>query len=94
VKTKVINVRFIEHQSLKYRDSGGMAIQISVRVGRRIQHLREKRGWTQLYLADAAGVGRSHLSQIENGAVSARIDTLAAIAEILEIPLSDLFRGS
>jgi transcriptional regulator with XRE-family HTH domain len=40
-----------------------------------------------------AGMGRAHLSQIENGAVAARIDTLYAIAKALEMTLEELFIG-
>jgi transcriptional regulator with XRE-family HTH domain len=40
-----------------------------------------------------AGVGRAHLSQIENGRVAARIDTLKAITQALELSLSELFAG-
>jgi transcriptional regulator with XRE-family HTH domain len=40
-----------------------------------------------------AGIGRAHLSQIENGAVAARIDTLYAIAKVLELKMEELFRG-
>jgi len=55
--------------------------------------LREKRGLSQTQLADLAQIGRAHLSQIENGAVAARIDTLYAIAAALETKLEDLFKG-
>lgn len=40
-----------------------------------------------------AGIGRAHLSQIENGKVAARIDTLRAIAQALELSLSELLKG-
>ena len=70
-----------------------MAISFPVRLGRRLSDLREKRGLSQTQLADMAGIGRAHLSQIENGAVAARIDTLYALAEALEMTLSELLRG-
>jgi transcriptional regulator with XRE-family HTH domain len=70
-----------------------MAISFPVRLGRRLSGLREKRGLSQTQLADVAGIGRAHLSQIENGVVSVRITTLYAIAQTLEIKLEDLFRG-
>lgn len=69
-----------------------MAVSISVRLGRRIAALRKKHGWNQAYLAEISGVGRAHLSQIENGAVVARIDTLEILAKSLQISLSSLFR--
>jgi transcriptional regulator with XRE-family HTH domain len=40
-----------------------------------------------------AGIGRAHLSQIENGAVAARIDTLYALALALDMKLEELFKG-
>lgn len=70
-----------------------MAISLLVRLDRRISNLREQRGLSQTQLADMAGVGRAHLSQIENGAVAARIDTLYALAQVFEISLEELFRG-
>jgi transcriptional regulator with XRE-family HTH domain len=39
-----------------------------------------------------AEIGRAHLSQIENGAVAARIDTLYAIAGALEMSLAEMFK--
>ena len=70
-----------------------MAISFPVRLGRRLSALRKRRGLSQTQLADMAGIGRAHLSQIENGAVAARIDTLYAIAEVLELKLEGLFAG-
>jgi transcriptional regulator with XRE-family HTH domain len=40
-----------------------------------------------------AQIGRAHLSQIENGAVAPRIDTIHALAQALEITLEELLRG-
>lgn len=70
-----------------------MAISFPVRLGRRLSELRDKRGLSQIQLADMAEIGRAHLSQIENGAVAARIDTLYAIAGAMELTLEELFRG-
>jgi transcriptional regulator with XRE-family HTH domain len=70
-----------------------MAISFPVRLGRRLSELREKQGLSQTQLADMAEIGRAHLSQIENGAVAARVDTLYAIAKVLELKMEELFRG-
>jgi len=70
-----------------------MAISFPVRLGRRLSNLREKRGLSQTQLADMAEIGRAHLSQIENGAVAARIDTLYAIAQALDLSLSEMLKG-
>ena len=70
-----------------------MAISFPVRLGRRVSELREKRGLSQTQLADMAEIGRAHLSQIENGAVAARVDTLHAIAQALDLKMEELFKG-
>ena len=70
-----------------------MAISLPVRLGRRLSQLRERRGLSQTQLADMAQIGRAHLSQIENGAVAARIDTLYAIARALDLMLEELLKG-
>ena len=69
-----------------------MAISLPKRLGRRLSELRDKRGLSQAQLADMAEIGRAHLSQIENGAVAARIDTLSSLALVLELSLSELFK--
>jgi len=74
-------------------NDGGVAISFPVRLGRRISEIREKRGLSQTQLADTAGIGRAHLSQIENGAVAARIDTLYAVAQALDLKLEELLKG-
>ncbi len=70
-----------------------MAITFPIRLGRRLSELREKHGLSQTQLADMAGIGRAHLSQIENGAVAARINTLYAIARALDLRLEELLKG-
>jgi len=70
-----------------------VAISFPVRLGRRLSELRDKHGLSQTQLADMAGIGRAHLSQIENGAVAARIDTLKALAVALNITLSEMLIG-
>ena len=71
---------------------GHMAISLPKRLGRKISNIREKHGLSQTQLADMAQIGRAHLSQIENGAVAARIDTLYAIATALEMHISELLK--
>lgn len=53
-----------------------MATSFPVRLGRQLRQLREKRGLSPTQLADMSEIGRAHFSQIENGVVAARIDTL------------------
>jgi transcriptional regulator with XRE-family HTH domain len=58
-----------------------------------LSELREKHGLSQTQLADMAGLGRAHLGQIENEAVAARIDTLWALAQALDLKLEEPFKG-
>jgi transcriptional regulator with XRE-family HTH domain len=70
-----------------------MAIDICVRLGRRIRLLREKRGWTQQQLADITGVGRVHVSELENGKREAGLRMLEKLATSFENTVSDLLKG-
>ena len=69
-----------------------MAIDIYVRLGKRIRLLREKRGWTQQQLADMTRIGRVHLSELENGKREAGLRMLEKVAGSFEISVLDLLR--
>jgi putative transcriptional regulator len=62
-------------------------------LGTRVRALREAAGLTQESLARAAGIGRVTLVRLESGKHTPKISTLAAIAQILERPVEDLFAG-
>ena len=47
---------------------------------RNIRHLRGEKRMTQLELAQAAGLGRSFVSQLERGRFSATLETIAALS--------------
>jgi DNA-binding XRE family transcriptional regulator len=51
---------------------------------------REYRGMTQTTLADASGVNRVYLSEIESGKKPGSVEALKRIAEALRIGLDDL----
>lgn len=51
---------------------------------------REHRGLTQQELAKRAGISKPYLSQIETGKRQGTVETLAAIARSLDIPLDVL----
>ena len=70
-----------------------MAIDICVRLGRRIRLLRSKRGWTQQQLADMTGIGRVHVSELENGKREAGLRMLEKLAATFEMAASDLLKG-
>src|SRR5260370_7989784 len=69
--------------------------EIGKRVGEGIRELRTQRAerWTQERLAPQARISVSFLSMIERGDRVAYVKTLAALADALDVPLSELFSG-
>ncbi len=69
--------------------------EIGKRLGQRIRELRTQRAerWTQERLAHQARISVSFLSMIERGERVAHVKTLAALADALDVPLSELFSG-
>lgn len=70
-----------------------MANDICTRLGRRLRKLRSDHGWSQAYLAEDSGIGRVHISELENGKREAGLRTLEALAGSFGISLSELLRG-
>jgi transcriptional regulator with XRE-family HTH domain len=56
-------------------------------IGVRIRSLRRLAGLTQVDVADALGVARSTLGEMENGTNRGSHDTLLAIADFFRVPL-------
>jgi DNA-binding XRE family transcriptional regulator len=59
-------------------------------VGARIRTARRERGLSVGALADAAGIGKGSLSEIENGMRNPTLSTLYALAGTLGVPLATL----
>ena len=59
-------------------------------VGERLRAARHERGLSLAALAEAAGVGKGSLSEIENGARNPTLSTLYALADTLGVPLATL----
>jgi transcriptional regulator with XRE-family HTH domain len=70
-----------------------VAIDICVRLGRRLRELRTERGWSQAYLAEISGIGRVHISELENGRREAGLRILEMLAGSFEISISILLRN-
>lgn len=62
-------------------------------LGLTIPYYRKLRGLTQAELAEATNLSRTHISNIEapNGKTSISLNKLFDIAEVLEVPVKDLF---
>ncbi len=61
------------------------------KLGLRVRALRTLHGLTQEALAERVGFRAAYVSQIENGAKGATLETLAGIAAALGMTLSELF---
>ena len=61
--------------------------------GLTIAYDRKLRGLTQAELAEATNLSRTHISNIEapNGKTSISLNKLFDIADVLEVPVKDLF---
>lgn len=62
-------------------------------LGLTIAYYRKLRGFTQAELAEATNLSRTHISNIEapNGKTSISLNKLFDIADVLEVPVKDLF---
>lgn len=59
-------------------------------VGAAIRGLRKEKGLSQEVLSGLAGIGRTHLTMIENGSKQANFETLWKIALALDLRPSEL----
>ena len=62
-------------------------------LGLTIAYYRKLRGLTQAELAEATNLSRTHISNIEapNGKTSISLNKLFDLADVLEVPVKDLF---
>lgn len=67
-----------------------MTTGFAIEFGFRIRTLRKDRGLSQEDLAHAAGLHRTHISLIERGQRSVRIETIEALALALRIQPGEL----
>ncbi len=65
--------------------------KVPYHFGEKIRTVRERKGYTLKTVAQRAGVSESLVSQIERNRVSPAIDTLLALADVLDINLEFLF---
>jgi transcriptional regulator with XRE-family HTH domain len=67
-----------------------MASDFKRRFGNRLRELREKRGLSQEQLATAARLHTTHISLLERGGRSARLETVERLAIALKIQPAQL----
>jgi transcriptional regulator with XRE-family HTH domain len=66
---------------------------VSIPLGRKIRDLRRQRGWRQIDLAAHAELSKTYISELENGKREVGIQTLARVAEALDLKISDLMKA-
>jgi transcriptional regulator with XRE-family HTH domain len=74
-------------------DSGSphlSAEALALAIGARVRHERQSRGWTLGLLADAAGVSRRMLINVEQGTTNPSVGTLLRISDALGVGLPAL----
>lgn len=70
-----------------------MAISTRAAFGKRVRQLRLAKGFTQESLADAVGLHRTYIGNIERGEESVSVDNAAKIAKALKVSLAELVKG-
>lgn len=68
-----------------------MTDAIQKNFGRAIREARERQGWSQERLAEAADLNRSYLGEVERGIVSPSLSTIFKLAVALGQTLPNLF---
>jgi transcriptional regulator with XRE-family HTH domain len=69
------------------------AADFQKRLGARIRQIRTAKEFSQEGFAEACDLHRTHVSLLERGKINITVNTARQIAHILEISLSELFRG-
>ncbi|MFT4287290.1 helix-turn-helix domain-containing protein [Nocardioides sp.] len=85
------------------REPPASYIRAAARLGQLVRSRREQLGWTQERLAEAAGMSRNQIQNIENnrnntkdpqtgkpGPGNARLETIFLLAEALDVSVHDL----
>ncbi len=62
----------------------------SVEIGRRVKALRNRKGFSQAYLAEKTGILRANIARIESGKHNPSLETLERISGAIGIPVADL----
>ena len=81
---------------MRYSEQEGISWvqEINQRVGQALRQLRQQRGWSLDQLAQACGVSKAMLGQIERGESSPTVVTLWKIAAGVGVPFSCFLQSS
>jgi transcriptional regulator with XRE-family HTH domain len=68
-------------------------VDIKRLVGRNIRAARKAKGLSQIVLAERSDLSADFIGKVERGMTSPSVESLKAIAEALNLPMSELFAG-
>ena len=68
------------------------AARLAVELGRTVRELRERRGWSQLQLSQAAGMTQSEIARFEAGGTMPSMLVLVGLARSLDASLAIQFQ--
>lgn len=71
-----------------------MKTEINKKFGKRIQHLRLQRGFSQEKLAEAINIAPTSLSYVETGRGFMTLATLEKLSKVLNVELFEIFQFS
>lgn len=61
------------------------------KLGLNIAYYRKEKGLSQMELAEAAGISRTHMSRIENNDCPPSLEAVFNISDALDVPVSNFF---
>lgn len=64
------------------------------RIGKRVQQLREERGWTQKELAKKVDLSRQSITNLETGKQRVRLHEMAKFHKAFSLSPEDFFSGT
>lgn len=64
---------------------------VSLKFGAKLRYLRMSKKYSQLQLAEKAGLNFNFIGQIERAETNPTLKTIIALAEALEMDIQDLF---
>ncbi len=63
-------------------------------LGKRIKYFREKKGLTQIELAEKSGLSRSFIGRMESGSYNASLESVVAVANAIKVNIGELLVDS
>lgn len=89
----IFNNDLLQLPNIRLMKNDEASILVRLGVAANVRAIRKECGHTQTNFAEMINVNRSYISQIERGKGNISIDVLVKIADGLDRPITDFFRG-